>query len=88
MTIDPTRQLKRVYEFLEEEYFSHDLENIEQAEVYEHDAVYFRERTSHKTHPSLLSKPVEPRMCSPELLNHIYKDNIPYYKMFYPEVTP
>lgn len=86
LTMDPVRQLKRVYEFLGEEYFEHDLENIEQSELYEHDAAYFRERTSHKVQPSILEKSVEPRRCNPQLLDAIFENNTPYYETFYPEV--
>lgn len=86
LTINPIRELKRVYDFLGEEPFEHDLNNIKQSELYEHDAAYFRERTSHRVQSSLLNKVVEPRQCSPELLDAIFKNNIPYYETFYPEV--
>lgn len=86
LVLDPYRELNRVYEFLGEEKFAHDLNNISQSKLFEHDTVYYRERTSHKVSPSLLSKRKEKRVSSPEFHKMIVEQNIPFYQMFYPEV--
>ena len=83
---DPERQIARVYKFLGEEPFEHDLENIEQPSMFEHDGAYFRERTSHKVEGSLKGRTLPNREGNKELMDMIVKQNIPYYEMFYPEV--
>jgi|AntRauTorcE11897_2_1112592.scaffolds.fasta_scaffold00046_72 sulfotransferase len=86
LIVDPFKELNRVYSFLGEEKFEHDFDNIQQSEIYEHDAVYFRERTSHKVSPSLLTKKKEKRVSDPAFHKQIIERNLPYYEMFYPEV--
>ncbi len=86
LIVDPYREINRVYSFLGEEKFQHDLNNIQQSSLYEHDTIYYRERTSHVVSPSILLKPKERRVSSDSYLNMIVERNIPYYEMFYPEV--
>ena len=45
----PMKVLESVYKFFNEPLYKHDLENISQSEMFEHDNAYFREKTSHKT---------------------------------------
>ena len=86
LIVDPFNELNRVYGFLEEEKFKHDLNNIGQSELYEHDTVYYRERTSHKISKSILLKKKEPRLSSEFYLNRILESNSFFYETFYPEV--
>lgn len=86
LIVDPFREVNRVYSFLGEEKFSHNLNDIKQSELYEHDTIYYRERTSHKVSPSILLKSKEKRHSSDSYLNMIVERNIPYYQMFYPEI--
>lgn len=86
LIVDPFKELNRIYEFLGEEKFDHDLNNIQQSEIYEHDSVYFRERTSHKVASSLFTKKKEKRVSDTSFLNRVVQQNRPYYEMFYPEV--
>lgn len=50
-TLNPVLMLKKLYSFLNEPYFEHDLNHIEQSTLFEHDHAYFRERTDHVTNP-------------------------------------
>jgi sulfotransferase len=86
LVMDPFREVARVYDFLGEKPFKHDFENIGQSELYEHDSVYFRERTTHKVSPSLLTKKKEPRINSKKFNDSIVEKNRPFYEIFYPEV--
>jgi hypothetical protein len=84
--VDPFREINRVYEFLGEDKFAHNFNDIQQSELYEHDTIYYRERTSHRVSPSILLKSKEPRISSSGYLNMIVERNLPYYEMFYPEI--
>jgi len=85
-TKEPFTMLRKLYNFLEEQYFDHDLNNINQSEIFEHDHAYFRERTDHVTMPQfrLYEEPV--RKLPSELLNRIVQENKWFYAGFYPEV--
>jgi len=48
-TKEPVYMLHKLYKFLDEPYFEHNLENIDQSLLFEHDHAYFRERTDHIT---------------------------------------
>lgn len=84
-TQDPNYILRKLYKYLEEDYFEHDLENISQSELFEHDHAYFRERTDHKTKPRFLyyKKPV--RVLSDQFHEEILKNFKWYYQGFYPD---
>lgn len=83
---DPSRMLKGLYNFLELPYFEHDLNNIKQAEQYEHDTVY-RAMVSHKTETKLrYLEPSWPKMMSPEQSQLILQNNQWFYETFYPEI--
>jgi hypothetical protein len=86
LMLDPIKQLNRIYDFLQEERFRHDLNNIEQSKLYEHDMAYFRERTSHRVSPSILTKKKETRKLSESFHEKVVQSNKPFYQIFYPEV--
>jgi sulfotransferase len=85
-TKEPMYILKKVYNFLGEECYNHDLENIKQSELYEHDHAYFREKTDHvvQTRFQLYKEPV--RSLSNEFHDRVIKENLWFYNAFYPEV--
>jgi hypothetical protein len=83
---NPKGTLRRFYDFLGEDYFEHDLENIPVPDYYEHDSVY-RSMVSHKTGTKL--KKLEPRwtqVMTPEQSQLVLHNNQWYYQTFYPEM--
>lgn len=85
-TKNPLYMLRKVYAFLNESQFQHDLDNIDQSTLFEHDHAYFRERTEHHTHPSfrMYAEPV--RSLPDEFHAKVVKEHAWYYEAFYPEV--
>lgn len=83
---DPIFMLQRIYDFLCLEYFEHDLNNIQQSALFEHDNAYFREKTDHHTKPALLPWKDPERKLSKNFHEKIVNQNIWFYKSFYPEV--
>lgn len=83
-TKEPLYMLKKLYTFLNEDYFSHDLNDIKQSELFEHDHAYFREKTDHETLPTFRFHS-EPKRKLPESFhNRVLKDNRWFYEAFYP----
>lgn len=82
---DPYYMLSRIYNFLGLDSYNHDLNAINQSDMFEHDNAYFRERTDHVTHPKLVpwSDPV--RRLSAKFHDQILSDNSWFYRCFYPE---
>lgn len=83
---DPCYMLRRIYEFLGLEYYEHDLNNIQQSALFEHDNAYFREKTDHHTKPSLLPWKEPQRKLSESFHQKIIDQNTWFYKSFYPDV--
>lgn len=85
-TKEPYIMLKKIYTFLGEEYYHHNLDVIEQSDLFEHDHAYFRERTEHVTETRfrLYSDPI--RTLPDEFHKRVVKENIWFYEAFYPEV--
>lgn len=86
LTRDPLYMLNKIYKFLNEPLFVHDLNNIQQSEVFEHDHAYFRERTDHVTKSSFISYQQPKRTLSNEFHNRVINENQWFYNAFYPEV--
>lgn len=86
MINDPDSTIDTLYRFLGEQPYKHDLEHIGQSEVYEHDMVYFRERTSHKVQSSMRNRKPVVRHLSNDFHQRVIRENQPFYEMFYPEV--
>ena len=84
LLVDPYKELKRIYNVLEHPYFEHELNNIQQSELFEHDHAYFRERTSHVIESSLIHKKIPERKYSKEMQERIIKEHIGFYQTFYP----
>lgn len=84
-TKDPIYILKKLYAFLEEDYFEHNLENISQSEQFEHDHAYFRERTEHEVLPKFRYY-TEPKRTLPDSFhNKVINEYRWFYEGFYPE---
>jgi sulfotransferase len=84
MLANPEATLDEVYQFLDLPVYQHDLYNIEQSALYEHDHAYFREKTSHKVQRSML-KPKEPdRFLSNAVHDRILNEHQWFYDGFYP----
>jgi hypothetical protein len=83
---EPKQSLENIYSFLEMDYFDHDLNNIQQSEMFEHDNAYFTEKTDHKTKPQLFSWKEPVRMLSEEFHRNVVKNHVWFYESFYPEV--
>jgi hypothetical protein len=54
--------------------------------MFEHDNAYFRERTDHRTHPSMLPWREPQRALSESFHQQVVQNNQWYYRSFYPEV--
>jgi len=83
-TKEPYQMLQKIYKFLDEPYFEHDLDNISQNENYEHDNVYYAEKTSHVTKKKfrLYQEPI--RKFPDWFHEGVVRENEWYYNAFYP----
>lgn len=86
--LDPHYFLNKVYSFLNIDYcyYNHDLNNIQQSSLYEHDHAYYRERTSHKVKPSFVKWKEPVRKLSDEFHSNVINNHKWFYEGFYPEV--
>jgi hypothetical protein len=84
-TKNPIYMLEKLYKFLTEEYYEHDLDNIPSSTLYEHDNAYFCERTSHKTNSQFQYYKEPSRSLSMKFHNNIVKNLNWYYEAFYPD---
>ena len=83
---NPKQTLKLIYQFLGEEPFEHDFDNIPVPDYYEHDTVY-RSMVSHKTGTKLKKlEPRWPQFMTPEQSQLVIQNNLTYYQTFYPEM--
>ena len=85
-TKEPYQMLQKIYKFLDEPYFEHDLDNISQNENYEHDNVYYAEKTSHVTKKKfrLYEEPI--RKFPDWFHQGVVRENEWFYNSFYPDV--
>ena len=82
--IDPIYMIKKIYSFIEEKYFEHDLDNIEQSVMFEHDHAYFREKTNHVTHKKFLYNNKPNRTLPHSFHTRVVKEFKWFYEGFYP----
>lgn len=82
---DPIFVLKDLYNFLNEDWFEHNLNDISQSELFEHDHAYFRERTDHKTISTFRQHQENRKHLSNNLEKMILENNKDFYKIFYPD---
>ena len=84
---NPEEVLKNVYDFLGVEWFQHDLNNIQQSTIFEHDNAYFREKTSHVVKPQLVNNSKSIRNLSQKFHNKVVSEHKWFYDGFYPNPT-
>ena len=83
---DPKQLLGNIYRFLEMEYYDHDLNNIQQQSMFEHDNAYFAEKTDHKIQSKIMPWKEPNRVLSDTFHSNVIKENLWFYESFYPEV--
>ena len=83
---DPEYMLNRIYEFLNLDRYDHDLQNIAQSSMFEHDNAYFREKTSHTVKPTISSWKDPERLLSDSFHKKVVDEHYDFYNAFYPEV--
>ena len=83
---DPKATLSNIYNWLGISYYDHDLNNIKNSEIYEHDTAY-RSLVTHKT-SSKFEKvtPSYPTMLTEDQSATIITNNSEFYQFFYPEI--
>jgi sulfotransferase len=86
-TKDPNYILKKVYNHIGEEYYSHDLDNINQSVLFEHDHAYFKERTDHQTAPSFQYYKEPLRTLSIRFQQEVVNNYKWFYEGFYPDAS-
>ncbi len=86
-TKDPIYILKKIYSFINEQYFNHNLNQINQSELFEHDHAYFREKTEHVTKQAFQYYEPPKRILPNEFHQRIVKEHRWFYDAFYPEVS-
>jgi sulfotransferase len=86
-TKDPYYILKKIYKHIDEPYFEHNLDNISQSELFEHDHAYFRERTDHKIKSKFVYYTEPVRTLSDRFYQEILKNYNWFYQGFYPDAS-
>ena len=76
--------LRQIYEWLGEDYFEHDLDNIPEPDYYEHDGIYNQGLVTHQIRSKL--EKLEPRW--PKMMNELQSQQVLqmnqwYYDEFY-----
>ena len=84
-TQEPVYILKKIYKFLEEDWFEHDLNHILQSKLFEHDHAYFRERTDHVTKPSFVYHKEPERTLHDVFHQTVLTEHRWFYESFYPD---
>jgi len=81
----PREAFQMIYQWLGEEYFEHDFDNIPKPDYYEHDTIY-RSLVSHKTGTKLKKlEPRWPKIMTEDQSATVIANNKWYYETFYPE---
>ena len=84
---NPNHAICELYEFLGLPMFDHDLNNIQQSALYEHDNAYFREKTSHVVRPQLVGNSTPVRNLSDDFHNKVLNEHKWFYDGFYPNAS-
>ena len=81
----PRETIQHIYQWLGEENFEHDFDNIPKPDYYEHDTIY-RSLVTHKTRTKLEKlEPRWPKIMTEEQSKVGIDNNRWYYETFYPE---
>lgn len=81
--LNPIAELGKIYRFLDEDFFEHDLENINPPELYEHDNVYHAERTDHEIQAKMISFEQKEKEKQRNLPSGFYDKILEEYNWFY-----
>lgn len=87
LTQDPIYMLRKIYAHVEEDYFEHDLNNILQSTLFEHDHAYFRERTDHNVNPVFQYYKQPQRTLSDRFQKEVLNNYKWFYEGFYPNAS-
>ena len=87
MVSNPNHVIGEMYKFLELPVFDHDLNNIQQSALYEHDNAYFREKTSHVVKPQLIGNNTPVRNLSRNFHSKVLNEHKWFYDGFYPNAS-
>lgn len=86
LVAEPVQALSEMYQFLQLPLFDHDLNKIQQSDLFEHDNAYFREKTSHVVRRELTNNPVV-RNLSDSFHNKVLSEHKWFYDGFYPNAS-
>ena len=84
-TMQPEYIISKIYNLLNLDQFNHDLNNIQQSYIFEHDHAYFREKTDHITSSSFLYYHKPERKLLSSFHQRILKEYRWFYEGFYPD---
>lgn len=87
LTKDPIYIIGKLYKFLNEDWFQHDFDKINQSELFEHDHAYFREKTDHEILPKFRYYTEPKRTLEQSFHDLVVKENRWFYNAFYPDVV-
>lgn len=87
LTKDPIYIMGKLYKFLNEDWFQHDFDKINQSELFEHDHAYFREKTDHEILPKFRYYTEPKRTLEQSFHDLVVKENRWFYNAFYPDVV-
>lgn len=87
LVLNPHQILTDIYRFLELPLFEHDLYNIEQSRLYEHDHAYFREKTSHVVQSKMIEWQEPKRNLSTNFHEKVMNEHRWFYDGFYPTAS-
>jgi hypothetical protein len=85
--VDPVDTISEIYNFLNLPVYQHDLYNIEQSSLYEHDHAYFREKTSHVVKREVIPYRDPVRVLSDNFHNRVVNEHRWFYDGFYPNAS-
>ena len=84
---EPRETMQQIYQWLGEENFEHDFDNIPKSDYYEHDTIY-RSLVNHKTRSKLEKlEPRWPKIMTEEQSKMVIDNNRWYYETFYPDMV-
>jgi len=87
LILNPDQELNGIYNFLGLDRYNHDLYNIEQSALYEHDHAYFREKTTHVVKREIIKYNEPVRILSDKFHNKVLNEHEWFYNGFYPNAS-
>ena len=87
LVLNPDQELDGIYKFLGLDRYNHDLNNIEQSALYEHDHAYFREKTSHVVKREMIKYNEPVRNLSDKFHSKVLNEHEWFYNGFYPNAS-